>query len=153
MSKSFILPSFAPTNLPGSLTTVDNLRMICFAFPCLSLTRTNNNDTGYLCSGKSAICLPHRVAHLNPRSVYLDRSRKLKVGGGVVKRKMLFVGRKDDVVHFNPNLFIVCQLLVLNGPLMPILTMRRQVGRLVIRQKIAGGATKGREGKGRFSSH
>lgn len=41
-----------------------------------------------------------------------------------MKRKMLFVGRKDDVVHFNPNLFIVCQLLVLNGPLMPILTMR-----------------------------
>lgn len=69
---------------------------------------------------------------------------------GVVKRKMLFVGRKDDVVHFNPNLFIVCQLLVLNGPLMPILTMRRQVGRLVIRQKIAGGATKEQEEKEGF---
>lgn len=138
MSKSFILPSFAPTNLPGSLTTVDNLRMICFASPERTTT------TRVICVRVSAICLPHRVAHLNPRSVYLDRSRKLGGRGGVVKRKMLFVGRKDDVVHFNPNLFIVCQLLVLNGPLMPILTMRRQVGRLVIRQKIAGGATKGR---------
>lgn len=149
MTKSFILPSFAPPIYLAHWLLSTIWGWFALPFPAPERITT----TRVICVWVSAICLPHRVAHLNPRSVYLDRSRKLGGRGGVVKRKMLFVGRKDGVVHFNPNLFIVCQLLVLNGPLMPILTMRRQVGRLVIRQKIAGGATRGREGKGRFSSH